>query len=981
MKRIFKLFMVVLIGISVINCQKPAANNPGNDTSDPGTNTGDEGDDPDDDAPKDSHLEYTFEYADNTIVMDDNLAGKITQATDAVFTIPRMDSQQEYKQGDVILIPSCGSYPGGFAAKVKSASFVPGDDSGQIYIEKAPLNEVFKNLHFEQTRFNISDYAKEIQTPDGSTIPFTKASGGLAIKLPELLGLTSIGVDIGPNVTITPSMEIVFNMDLNCDIVDCAVTYARMRVDASGKLASDISIKASKDKKWESPLYKIVFAAIPVGPLVITPEVYISFFAKLSGEVNLTVSVSLQKSYSTVVMYDGALHSQSKDTTPKDANSVQVSGNVSGSLEFGPNIGVGLSVYAGAMGIGIDYDPHIVLSTTLSVPFNSQTLSNISNVGYYLANTYFEPSVKYSFGGTLSLAYAYSEHFEVPDEMSLVKSLGKHYFVSSLGKKADVHMADNILKYETHILHKPIFDGQMYIKVFKSGANPDTDYTAVPLTVEDFPAQCEESDSVKCSATYPLDKFAEGEQIKILGPFMKTSIAGIDAEFEMAPKFNYNTLRVVDKKVEQSLRKILADVRKSAQGEWKDCNWDNPDDGLNSWKNVEFRHPDNAEDGTPTYQVTIRLDDNWPVGSSISIPDRSSSLPKGKLKWSLNTYDKGIRTVDSFTVNDPGFQDYFGFDAKNTLSIHSREFTYFVPHSQTQSSCTVDLSGSGLRSVDNRYTGGSNTTYFSGKLIVDNCLDLSSIGLGGAIPKEMSFKNCPLLKEKVINIQNVTDLSPMSNYTGSRVRQLYLSGTTNTQALTLDGNRWPIDRLVVQTQGLTDLTVSNQPDMTEISISHTNFNEAVYPTLVSGLTVKGCNALTQIYALGLASISVEDCAVVEKINADYFSGGSWSGRLNKAFVGGTPKLKTLSLCSSILDGPMPSWLFNLSNTVSTSYPWKYDYETYSDNGTIKYRVKTTRPNGFYYSAEPGKACGHPGRSNRNNGQYSYEYIINHPGEF
>ena len=1009
MKRLFRLITIVTLCLALSNCKKPGPDGPDGPDSPDGpvqpdnkpasgndTGAGNYGGSGSDEIPGpggEEGLTYNFEFTGGTVALSQELADHITNTGDSRFAIPWDSSEHSLKNGDVVVIPACEAYPEGYIAIIEGTVVSEDGKTCTLNIRQGELGDAFRQLHLSQTGLDISDYAKEIIGPDGSTIPFTKAGGGIAIKIPEMMGLTSIGVDIGKNLTITPSMEVNFKMDIGCDVVDCAVTYARMRIDAGARLAADVTVKKALEKDWTSHPYKIVFAAIPVGPVIITPEVYLSFYVKLSGEVNLTFSVNYSKSYAAVAMYDGEFHSQAAETTASSGESpFNVSGNMSGSIEFGPNIGVGISAYGGALGLGVDFDPHLVLATTLSVPFNAATMGSYDNIGYYLAGAYFEPQMKFGFGATMSIAYKWTKHIEVPDNVALIHSFGKNYFLPSLGKIATTSFANNIFKFESHILHDPLYSGQMYLKVTKNAADPENDYFSIPLSAAPFPANSTEQDSVACTAAFPMDGLKEGDWFNVYGPYMQASIMGMDADFEMAPCPTYrSSYHVVNPAVERAVRSILADIRKSAGNEWQDCNWDDPDAGLNTWTNVSFRMPDEAEDGTPAYFVEIYLPSHWKCQSSISISDHSSALAKGRLKWSLASED--LRQLSSFTVRDQGFYNYYGFEVSNSISIHSREFTYFTPTLTHNSTCSVDLSESGVISVDNYcqdyYTQNYETapTYITtGVFKLDNCPELHSISIKEALPSSLSFENCPKMSSSEMKLENINNLAPLSSYKGSGLSRISITGNTETESLTLDGNNLSVKNAIyVYTQGLQNLTITNQSALEKLYVTDWYHpDETALTASVSALSVSSCSSLKEIAAYDLASLAVSGCPALERLSALHFRKEDeldtirWKGRLSSISVSGTPNLYYVEINSAHLGGNMPSWLIEAKEQASArgyltvDYPWKYEYKDWRDDeGNWQHEVLYTHSSGYYYPGEPSDPKPHPMSSQNFNDWHYY----------
>ena len=222
-------------------------------------------------------LEYTYDWGEHSVPVEQGTADQIKIVNAKCFSLPYTNiSDKAYNKDDVVVIPNCESFPGGMTARITQISNVGG--ARQYKYEQVALDEVFQNLHFSQTGLDLSPYADRIITPDGKEIPLTKVQGGLELSIPEVFGgLNSLGIDFGENLSISPSMKIAFKMALDVDIVDYACTYARVRVDATAKLGCDFTIKGGKSKTWTTAFFEIPFAPIPVGPLVLTPSVFVAF--------------------------------------------------------------------------------------------------------------------------------------------------------------------------------------------------------------------------------------------------------------------------------------------------------------------------------------------------------------------------------------------------------------------------------------------------------------------------------------------------------------------------------------------------------------------------------------------------------------------------------------------------------------------------------------------------------------------------------
>ena len=129
---------------------------------------------------------------------------------------------------------------------------------------------------------SIGDHIEKVLDESGKEVDFVKTKAGFSISIPEIFGgLNGLSIGFGDNVQISPSAEVSFNLDLAADVVDCKLTYAKAKVNTSARLSADVAIKNGAEKKWESQRFKVIMGAIPIGPVIITPEIYVSFVLKL----------------------------------------------------------------------------------------------------------------------------------------------------------------------------------------------------------------------------------------------------------------------------------------------------------------------------------------------------------------------------------------------------------------------------------------------------------------------------------------------------------------------------------------------------------------------------------------------------------------------------------------------------------------------------------------------------------------------------
>ena len=477
---------------------------------------------------------FQYQYASHTVNVTEALQAKMESVSSEGFALPAdPQGNSAISNGDVFVFPPSEEYPGGRAVKVTGVK-AEGDD--YYYTTTwAAIDEIFETLHIEQNGMSLGDHIEKVLDENGNEVDFVRTKAGFTLSIPEIFGgLNGLSIGFGDNVQVSPSAEVSFNMDLAADVVDCKLTYAKAKVNASARLSADVAIKNGAEKKWESQRFKVILGAIPIGPVIITPEIYVSFVLKLSGEVNLTFSVNYQKAYYAYTYYDGAggVHCKAGEAEiPDKKDPFAVTGNISGGVEFGPNIGLSISLYGGALGLSVHFDPHLAYSFTGSLPFTMETLANLGRTANWLSNAFTEPSCSFAFGGSADLAYAWHKEFELPDNIGLSYSFGKTYLMPKLGENLDIKVSGNMAMVSTTIKNKAWFDDNMYVLVHKGGWLSNQIFAKCPFEIPVKPAA--EDDEVTCTAY--IRGLVPGERYYVEGPFMTIGVLGYTADLEMTP--------------------------------------------------------------------------------------------------------------------------------------------------------------------------------------------------------------------------------------------------------------------------------------------------------------------------------------------------------------------------------------------------------------------------------------------------------------
>lgn len=950
MKRIQFLIRLLLavLAIPVYSCKNAGPDTPPDyiDVPEHGGSGSSDGQEP--------GLVYDYEYGEKTVEITPEMEKSVTDASYEGFSMPGDKyGVSTIKEGDVVVFPSSEEYPGGYAARVTGFNLGSDGKTYRYETTQAALTEVFENLHIEQTGLDISGAVQKIIDSDGNEIPFTKAGAGFEIAIPDIFGINGLGIDINDNVSISPSAKIKFNLEMAVDIIDFKLAYAKARVDAEAHLGADITVKAGKDKKWTSKQLQIMVGAIPVGPIIITPTVFVEFELKLSGEVNLTFTVNYQKAYYAFAYYDGqevhAKAGEGKIADKKDP--FAVTGNLSGGIEFGPNMGVEISIYRGALGIGVDFDPHLCLGVTASYPFKLENLENSFTAGRWLSDAYYEPSLSFKFGGFVELAYAWRKEFKVPDNLSLTYSFGKTFIMPKLGSKFDVKVSGHTAILSTTIKNKSIFTDGMFVRILQGSNSSGRLVAEVPFIIPKLPA--EEDDEVPCMATFT--DIQDGIEYYIDGPYMRFSALGHTADILMEPSQKFNrTLRIVNPQVERAVRGLLEDLLSAREGTWDGCNWDDPDAGLNTWTNVFFfRHSDEdaaqheGADWFTRNEVFITLPDSWKTSSTVTIGSHTANLAE-TVSWKILAAG---RTFGTLVINDPNYEGDM-FVCTEKFAVHSPRFdTAQIIFDADYPLDEVDLSGSGVKSLT-LYDYKQQASY-SGVLILDNCASLQSISLNfpnfQPIPSRLSFQNCP--KFERIYIHNGQDLSVLSAYTG-HCTKLSLYGPNGGNPVVGD----ICDEIEGQECFYESFTLTGNRNITEIrsygSSTGSGFD-------CRNLVIDNCPSLQNVECNSgvTESVSISNCPSLKSFRC--CSSDLRSGPLSYWSISGSPDIRVVQISSSILSGTVPETITTcFKNGGTATYPYKYTYKSDFIDGKWKWVVDKTYPNGYYYPGEPGKAYNH-----------------------
>ncbi|MBQ7253674.1 MAG: Ig-like domain-containing protein [Bacteroidales bacterium] len=937
---------------------------------------------------------FQYQYANHTVNVTEALQSQMQSVSKSGFALPAdPQGNSAISNGDVFVFPDSEKFPGGRAMKVTG---VRAEGDGYYYnTTLATIDEIFETLHIEQNGMSIGDHIEKVLDESGKEVDYVKTKAGFSISIPEIFGgLNGLSIGFGDNVQISPSAEVSFNLDLAADVVDCKLTYAKAKVNTSARLSADVAIKNGAEKKWESQRFKVIMGAIPIGPVIITPEIYVSFVLKLSGEVNLTFSVNYQKAYYAYTFYDGAggVHCKAGEAEiPDKKDPFAVTGNISGGVEFGPNLGLSISLYGGALGLSVHFDPHLAYSFTGSLPFTMETLANIGRTANWLSNAFTEPSCSFAFGGSADLAYAWHKEFELPDNIGLSYSFGKTYLMPKLGENLDIKTSSgNMAMVTTTIKNKAWFDDNMYVIVHKNGHAGGEVFAKCPFEIPMKPAA--EDEEVNCTA------FVRGldpkERYYVEGPFMTIGAFGYTADLEMspAPVHADRIIEYFDPRIKNAVKGILGDIYAGRDGDWQDCNWDKDYDNIRNYKNVTAYY-----DSEGICTVDIKLPKDW-KSKNIIVSDHSAGV-EGMMRWNLNSSNEPpYYKVKKLEIEDKSLEVISSIIATDKVTIHSPRLKYYSvlgdydPNTQITDysayNCPdIDLSGTDI------YEFKWNAVQL-GNIKLNDCPRLKEIHHTGSyinfreldkeqaefidiasipetLPKSLSLDNCPALEsitftncrldgfDKLMANVFVNELEigagvaydlkipDCCKYLSIRTENSIFSNLTISGCNRLSAIKRGLEsRLIIRNITLVNCPLLGGIYLNNPSISGINDSEDLFIACEDKMIVRNCPALKVLYLHTYnpeAQVTVADMEKLEVLDVRSES----TAEFNFANI---PALKSVLLSGNYIGGLLSDFLQQAKKQGKATFPYKYVYE-YNGNVWVS---TITNDYGFWFPGEPGQ---------------------------
>lgn len=176
----------------------------------------------------------------------------------------------------------------------------------EITYADAELGEAFKSIDMPEVDIDLCEHIAHVYDADGNEVDFartveTRATGEKRynISLPEIAWKLAKGIELTPKMSIALGMRYAFQFG------DWELTTAYVKMDADVTVGADLTCELTSsnvpDKRMH--LFTIVCAAIPIGPVVLTPSLNVDGIIGVDGKISLEASISYTRTVHSYARY------------------------------------------------------------------------------------------------------------------------------------------------------------------------------------------------------------------------------------------------------------------------------------------------------------------------------------------------------------------------------------------------------------------------------------------------------------------------------------------------------------------------------------------------------------------------------------------------------------------------------------------------------------------------------------------------------
>jgi len=877
---------------------------------------------------------YTADYTLNTDVSiaSEEFAEHISEA-DGYYIYLDKDTPKE----QLPIIPSyivvntpTEALPNGLLAHLQGLETMP-DGTYKVSYFPIGVTSAFKNLNVNVDGMDLDSYVTRVEDAEGNPVEFAKTkateSEDFHLEIPE------VAWPIGGGFELTPKMSADIALKLQFIIADYSVSTFNVKVITDLNLGAELSIAAEElSLNYNLKLLSIYFAAIPVGPILLTPAVDIYAVAGISGKVSIVASTS------TRVVMTASLHYDEINGTSGDFKCEEPVGEkeertfgpkIEGGFQYGLGIGPKVGIYGDVISAGFTLDAK--LEESISKTFQWSDLSfetmyseldfsrqimdidynysfvagatiHLSGFGFPWEKSF--PDVKFPIHSRKLLPEVYDCTATVEGGQIVAKAKVRHPAIIYPNYKFHI---SNIVNWVEQDIYEAEFDfDDSAIKRLEDGE----DYVEMTaeLTIHDN--------------TYFMTP-----------PYVYMDVMHTE-NWLRAVEYPYSIL-AIDKACTDAIKAILSDIYSCRSGEWEGCNWLEPGVSVSACENVYVRE---LSPGKFNYRITIP--ESWELGSTLEVGNHTEGLDNFG-EWGLIIKDKDLQMSKLHIYDDHlhwiepcNTIDEYGLHGDCRFNGVVSTTNYGLP----EEADVLDFSGFGADS----FSVYDNMVSNPEKVILDNCEYLFLISYNApnkeSIPR-ISAKNCPKLRLVTISDMAVDKIDLSGIVLGDEQEcVLKMRYATVEDGSSFEFGKWPFTKLELEYYNITDIDVSEAPNLKDI---------LAYPSrqLNGNVIIKACPKLKKVSFYGsnmdgyLNSLSVTDCPVLEILRCSAMD-------LSSLEVSGVPNIQELS-CShnhNLTGEMLPVFDQMFEAGYYPEYDQRYDYY----NGEMREDIGY----GFYYPGEP-----------------------------
>ena len=851
---------------------------------------------------------------------------------------------------DLVINTPSTVLPNGLLARI--GEIEEKSDGLLVYYGALSFTSVFKDLDLDTDELDLNEYVTRIEDAEGNELSYSKTRAATQRKFH--IDLPQIGWDLPMGFSLTPKMGLDMALKLQMIVGDYKISTLNFKVDMDATIGADLELMLEGSVEKHFKIISLYFAAIPVGPVLLTPAVDIYGFVGADGKIGLSASASTVLHTSADLHYDeiNGLSGNSSTRDPEPEETQYFAGpKIEAGFHYGLGVGPSLGVFGDLIQVGMTVN--LKRRESLSVGFDLISLFNAAeNQGSTWG--YQNPD--------------YTINWEVNTALHL----------RGLGIAEDYSIPGFGLKEEKYKLFPPVNDirllqdgGGFVASAVVTGPSLLSGYTGA--TAGEIALRLEKVGQVlgakvasfNLSEAKALALWDEPGSTQTIQAHIDGLEAGAEYRATLCWKYGNDYLPLyggyyvvaLDNNTLQAIRGILSDIKSCADGDWKGCNWDERDLTVESSREHDlsksgsaYRNVRITAFGAGSLGLEIELPEEWKLGDVLTVDNHCGDI--NNLAWSLSLA-RG-QDFDTISISDVGFA---AMGAQRSVSFEGIRTKVFVCHSPKvtqwwpEATEKLDLSGTGID-----YLGSSVPSI----VIVDNCPNLQTIILGSGVDNTIdtfSAKNCPALKGLAlyddINISAaaIEDMVKTVGAAGGAMElTLWLNSSRMLDELTLGKGVSRIREL----KNVRTLTLSGASDL----------EYAIIRNAVSNLSVSDCPKLEELSApgAGLESFSIDGLPALRAINVEDNEKLGPSlvpavfDRIRKA--GGWLHYDERYEYKGARDNDPTSSYVDSQGKLWKRYVWKQDddyelYFWYHDTG-----------HGFYYSGEPERSY-HTGQKYRN----------------